>query len=322
MATIASLPAELLLAIFEYTPEIYHQHLSRYALVCRAWRTPAQQCLFGVIELHASNASAFLRSPGRAKYATRDLGFGDTVDVETGKAVLDACRGVRALDVGWEPVSGGYTWCSSPGAEDVKDLVLAYPESFPADAALLPLHLRSLKIFTDGVLSDNTIQSIFSSSTDTLTTLQVVLGWGDNSKGSVTRLATFFNNVAFPNLHTLLIDTTGTQEFAPTLISSLPNIKALSVQCRGWSDIYIVAENVNVQLTNLAITFTESLDEKYQERTLQELEAILKRPNLAGLTRLSLPEVQQPLLDSPGWTALLEECETRSIALLCAEGYM
>ncbi|KAL8277294.1 hypothetical protein RQP46_010247 [Phenoliferia psychrophenolica] len=59
-----------------------------------------------------------------------------------------------------------------------------------------------------------------------------------------------------------------------------------------------------------------------KENTIEELLSILKLPNLVGIRRLEIPKVQKDNLAGEAGLALLDECEERSISLLCRYGWL
>ncbi|KAL8286896.1 hypothetical protein RQP46_003902 [Phenoliferia psychrophenolica] len=58
------------------------------------------------------------------------------------------------------------------------------------------------------------------------------------------------------------------------------------------------------------------------EETLEELVITIRLPNLSGLCRLEIPMVSKDALAGEAGLALLDECEERSISLLCRYGYL
>ncbi|KAL8277319.1 hypothetical protein RQP46_010272 [Phenoliferia psychrophenolica] len=59
-----------------------------------------------------------------------------------------------------------------------------------------------------------------------------------------------------------------------------------------------------------------------ESKTIKELLRTIKLPNLQGLRRLELPKVSKDELAGNVGLALLEECEKRSISLLCRYGWL
>ncbi|KAL8286975.1 hypothetical protein RQP46_003981 [Phenoliferia psychrophenolica] len=58
------------------------------------------------------------------------------------------------------------------------------------------------------------------------------------------------------------------------------------------------------------------------ESIIEEITYTIKLPNLEGLRRIEIPTVLKDELAGETGLALLDECEERSISLLCRYGYL
>lgn len=100
------------------------------------------------------------------------------------------------------------------------------------------------------------------------------------------------------------------------LLAALPLLSTLEMRMNE-DDIETIAAEPR-SLTTLALTATgESV-----QRLLQALLDAVKSSNLDLLHRIEIPKVSCSDLEGPIGFALLEECEKRSIALLCRYGFM
>ncbi|KAL8277037.1 hypothetical protein RQP46_010571 [Phenoliferia psychrophenolica] len=125
-----------------------------------------------------------------------------------------------------------------------------------------------------------------------------------------------------------------------------------SLVCRRWRDPAqrVLFQNVDgghewcssahtEGLTSLSITYPESVTAvgacaiptlqsliftnfQMSEAIIAELLRIIKLPNLEGVRRLEIPMVSKDELAGEAGLALLDECEERSISLLCRYGYL
>ncbi|KAL8277033.1 hypothetical protein RQP46_010567 [Phenoliferia psychrophenolica] len=78
-----------------------------------------------------------------------------------------------------------------------------------------------------------------------------------------------------------------------------------------------VGASVVATLQNLVFTKIEM-----DEDELAALLRLIKLPNLAGLRRLEIAAVSKDELAGETGLALLDECEERSISLLCRYGWL
>lgn len=112
-ATIASLPPELLGELFGcFQCSFVFAHLARFALVCRAWREPAQQALFSVLFLGGnSQPIAYLNSPAKQRYRVKSLVL-HCLDPVTESELRDVCPDLRSLDLElpFRTSDDGYRW--------------------------------------------------------------------------------------------------------------------------------------------------------------------------------------------------------------------
>ncbi|KAL8276373.1 hypothetical protein RQP46_011218 [Phenoliferia psychrophenolica] len=108
--------------------------------------------------------------------------------------------------------------------------------------------------------------------------------------------------------------------------SNLVGLESLSVQypelfppnpaALGFSNLRDLEVSLPT-LQNIVLTRTTK-----DEVSLSELLRITKNPNVAGLRRLEIPMVSKDELAGETGLALLDECEERSISLLCRYGYL
>lgn len=104
MASIHSLPSELLDQIFGYLTR--HQTL---ALVCRAWRAPAQRALFSrVCFCSVQQALAWMSAPARSRFQTTHLHLRAP---DVGPTELAAGRYITSLTL--DENLFWYHWCTS-----------------------------------------------------------------------------------------------------------------------------------------------------------------------------------------------------------------
>ena len=121
----------------------------------------------------------------------------------------------------------------------------------------------------------------------------------------------------FPNLRTLVLAGVNNLDVLGDLISSSPSLKRLEIKPFDQHLLKAVCRSVSTTLEVLSLTGAGS-----QVGILEYLRPALELPNLAGLRRLNLPTFTKPGLGSQAGIALLEECEARSVSLLCRYGYM
>ncbi|KAL8277316.1 hypothetical protein RQP46_010269 [Phenoliferia psychrophenolica] len=333
MATIDSLPSELLSAIFSHLslhPD--YRDLRATSLVCRRWQDPAQGTLFQTVLLRSERQGrAWLQSPARTRHYTRRPELQS--DEHHWEDVMEACPGLQAWIVG-VPGGEGHLW----GSEDAKldlnaleSLSILHPEHFPTSGALLPPSLRHLELYLDcgGLdhptpdlpsLTSSSLHHIFSSSVrQSLTSLHLV---GLERDSIAHRLLQVLVSNPFPNVLHLILEDIAIPKAWPTLLSPFPALLTLElIEGRdaetGRDKLEALGASVPSTLQNLIITTLRK-----EETTLVALLRIIKLPNFESLRRLELPTVRKDDLARKAGLALLEECELRTISILCRDGYL
>ncbi|KAL8279960.1 hypothetical protein RQP46_007541 [Phenoliferia psychrophenolica] len=310
-----SLPIELLADIFEACGQ---GDLARHALVCRTWWKPAQQALFGIVELGGeASARAWLRSPARARHTTRtlelDVSSGSYLSTGTAAKVLQACPYLRSLSVNSANPDNMYAWSSSAPSSSLQSLAIGWPEFFPMDADHPPLthRLRRLTLNAGDQIDPRQIHQILISSKETLVQLELTSA---RSGTTLTRLADFFTLEVFANVRSLVLVNADAYSSWPALIASLPNLTSLEVRhLYGQEGITAVGLSATTGIEDLSL----SMRSFYEPSTLKKLRNMIKLPNLAGLRRLRLNLVgaSWAAFDEPVGRALRKECEKRDIRI-------
>lgn len=116
MATIDSLPFELVLNIFDYC-SIYDRDEVKFCLVCRRWRDPAERALYSrVVFITERSALGWLGSPARRRHRTQSLSLWRGIGKEVGLSLLEACPDLFHLEVSCDGTAA-HDWCRSDAAK-------------------------------------------------------------------------------------------------------------------------------------------------------------------------------------------------------------
>ncbi|KAL8276334.1 hypothetical protein RQP46_011259 [Phenoliferia psychrophenolica] len=319
MATIHSLPSELLLEVLELAAS-NEKHLAFLALVCRQWTAPAQRLLFQSVRIDdAREARAWLACPARTTHTTTTLTLGDGLDEQTGSDVLDSCPDLLRLNLEIPYLKGGgYHRLTRVHLKGLKALLLMYPEDFPVVADRpIPQSVVHLSVWADNNLSTSQIQNILLPSQDSLKVLELHLA---RHLPTLAGFATFFSSVPFSHVRSLVLGRSYAYREWPALTKSLPSLTSLEIRVhQNTEGVTVVGACATPTLETLS--FTESY---LWEDDIDELGRIIKLSNLEGLRRLNLLDTPKEAFDGPavGGLALLEECEKRGIVVYCKCGYL
>ncbi|KAL8277005.1 hypothetical protein RQP46_010539 [Phenoliferia psychrophenolica] len=106
----------------------------------------------------------------------------------------------------------------------------------------------------------------------------------------------------------------------PQIMAAFPALVTLEIAnpMRQTVD-FVAAVGASVVATLQNLIFTSI---KMEEITIAELLRVIKLPNLAGVHRLEIPMTSKDDFVGEAGLALLDECEKRSISLLCRYGYL
>ncbi|KAL8281290.1 hypothetical protein RQP46_006324 [Phenoliferia psychrophenolica] len=338
MATIDSLAPELLHEILEHVP-LYSDLLSA-SLICRRWREPAQRALFQTVSFSSNGSEVrrrktrlWLDSPARPRYRTQSLDFG-WIRTQSSllSEVLEATPNLESLEFG--PVEGvGLDWCPPLGvqvANNLKKLKLEYPADSPTNATYRPLelsHLRSLDLHVcgndDGVFPLNLLKAIFHPASDTLTFICLHTPLEE----SITNLLVdVFAAAPFQHVRHLVLD--GWDNVTSTwcrILKSFPSLLTLELADDiGFNYIpedVVTAAGESVPPTLENLIFSDGCG-GFNSGALETLLDTIRLPNLTSLRRLAFPMISKDWLANVVGFALLDECEERSISLLCRYGYL
>ncbi|KAL8280074.1 hypothetical protein RQP46_007655 [Phenoliferia psychrophenolica] len=216
-----------------------------------------------------------------------------------------------------------------------------YPERFPPDSAPLVLpNLRHLEVYVDGGENDDggddeddedewlslaTIEAIFTPFRQSLLSLRLVDLQSDTiAKRLVKVLA---GAEPFSHVRHLAFQVPGYDAFRVVcdIISAFPSLVTLELEL--FVGIYTPGQQVAVvaELGDTAPSTLQNLifnSAGMDEDVIMEILDTIKCPNLEGLRRLEVPAVSKDGLKGEAGLALLDECEKRSISLLCRYGYL
>ncbi|KAL8277295.1 hypothetical protein RQP46_010248 [Phenoliferia psychrophenolica] len=126
----------------------------------------------------------------------------------------------------------------------------------------------------------------------------------------------------FPLVRRLVLEDATGYEFWPKLLPSFPPLLTLELNGHaidGGTVESVAAVGASVVATLRNLIFTKI---KMDEDELAELLRIIKLPNLAGLRRLEISMTPKDAFAGKAGLALLDECEKRSISLLCRYGWL
>ncbi|KAL8280056.1 hypothetical protein RQP46_007637 [Phenoliferia psychrophenolica] len=311
MATIHSLPPELLFEVFEHLSRLsiagYKSILLNASLVCRHWREPSQRKLFEHLDFrNRTQSTAWSRSPARSRYVPKTLDFGKWRDVGyQPMEVLDACSNLEVLSFGDIDIGNKqWEWCAGNAGKAAFRL-----RHFGLTITILPY------------LNLPAITSILSSSSVSLTSLRLAGQW---DRGKCMGLPTFLTLLAatpLPHVHTLILTTTNL--LLPELLSSFSSLAKLEL---FWlSDFPLSKQSMRAVGACAPATLRTLTLSGYGmgKGALEELLAILMSPVLlVGLCRLELPMVLKYQLAGETGIKLLEECEKRKVLLTYCYGYL
>ncbi|KAL8277338.1 hypothetical protein RQP46_010291 [Phenoliferia psychrophenolica] len=102
------------------------------------------------------------------------------------------------------------------------------------------------------------------------------------------------------------------------MFASLPFLATLELdEDYDFDAVAFIGISPLPKLQNLVLTGTQA-----SEDTFLELTQLIKLPNLKSLRRLELPMTLKDDFAVEAGLALLDECEKRSISLLCRYGYL
>ncbi|KAL8277296.1 hypothetical protein RQP46_010249 [Phenoliferia psychrophenolica] len=216
-------------------------------------------------------------------------------------------------------VDGGYEWCRSVHAEGLVSLLLAYPDNFPINAGPINTpNLRHLSVFVN-IKVVSWSKSIFSPTHHYLESLTLERLDDECAPALIACLSA----KPFPLVrHLVLEDATG-YKFWPTLLPSFPSLLTLEILGPPYGNgtveesVTAVGASVVATLQNLVFTYLTM-----EEAAMAELLRVIKLPHLAGLRRIEIPMVSKDKLAGEAGLALLDECEKRSISLLCRYGWL
>jgi hypothetical protein len=191
-----------------------------------------------------------------------------------------------------------------------------YPGDLPHEPEISPCQLRHLQLDVYDAIPQITLQALLKPSRDTLSRLHLS---GVAELSTIGTLASILAGGNFPCLQSLVLDNSESEHYPilSNLLAALPLLSTLEMPHMNEDDIRTIAAEPR-SLSTLALTAT---GERVQ-RLLQALLDAVKSFNLNLLHRIEIPKVSWSDLEEPTGFALLEECEKRSIALLCRYGFM
>lgn len=130
------LPDEVLNPIFEFLSTTGDKISA--CLVCRRWRGPGQRALFGDVNLSGFHGP-WLKSPAaELKRRTRRLVFNALApEIPDSKRVLDGCRKVVSLTLGWT-TAGDNSLLHHPSLAHLHSLTVRSDSTTRAQSSLCP----------------------------------------------------------------------------------------------------------------------------------------------------------------------------------------
>ncbi|KAL8280053.1 hypothetical protein RQP46_007634 [Phenoliferia psychrophenolica] len=124
----------------------------------------------------------------------------------------------------------------------------------------------------------------------------------------------------FPLVRHLVLDDSTEFDVWPNVIGHFPSLITLEIMDHTGDDtaesLFAVGASVPATLQNLLLNSFRGDD------SIILLLRIIKLPNLAGLHRIEVPMTPKSAFENVAGLALLDECEERSITLLCRYGYV
>ncbi|KAL8277323.1 hypothetical protein RQP46_010276 [Phenoliferia psychrophenolica] len=212
------------------------------------------------------------------------------------------------------------------GINDIESLTIVYPEYFPTEPAALSLpNLRHLEVYVDvgddeEPLKISTLEALFLPLHKSVVSLGLVGGEYLEGDATVARLAKVLAAEPFQHVLHLSLEQTS-EEYWPDLLPSFPSL--VTLELTGRSD-YLAVEAIGlcVPPTIQRLVFVDFDTEDQDFNSFSRLLPVIKLPNLAGLRQLEFPRVSKDELAGETGLALLDECEKRSISLLCSYGYL
>lgn len=199
-----------------------------------------------------------------------------------------------------------------------------FPEHMSLTASPLPFRTRHLSIHLDYPDIDSSIlKMIFGPNRSSLASLKL---FTLANSATSRRLIDFFARAPFTNVRSLVLD----QSFAfsdwPDLVKAFPFLAHLDFTYDGdvLSDdleaqiLEAVGSCVPSTLQRLRLRYPPSA---YRKR-IMGIKSFIGLPNLVGIRHLELPTLRKDDFACEAGVALLQECEERSVSLLCRYGYL
>ncbi|KAL8277346.1 hypothetical protein RQP46_010299 [Phenoliferia psychrophenolica] len=207
-----------------------------------------------------------------------------------------------------------------------------YPQRFPyePDPLVFP-NLRHLEVELNGVLgmmpgafSRRTLKAIFSPFCKSLVSLRLN---GLIIDTTATRLVKVLSAAPFVYVRHLSLEGLGIPSLIlRDLLSTFPSLITLEFAEPGAGEDYIAGELISSTGDGAPATLQNLIFNiglcPVDEEAITELLRVIKLPNLKGLRSIEIPIVSKDELASEPGLALLDECEERSISLLCRYGYL
>ncbi|KAL8281439.1 hypothetical protein RQP46_006123 [Phenoliferia psychrophenolica] len=304
MATIHSLATETLIEIFEELDRIgipgaslsLRPNLCSCALVCQAWRAPAQLVLFGKVALGDralyivepdqlilygphTHTLAWLFSPARTRYHTRHL-----------------CLSVNDIDI---------------------------PRRWPADSGPLSftINLDGLGVAFDLELP---LENLLGSSSETLNSLYFI---HVEEKAAAEILMPYFSSVAFPvtSITFALSDQTHSLPLCSCFLS-LSRIEItfdlgrLSPQMHDAVGALLRLKNPSIEELSFGMAWFSQQPNDWE--WLYSLIDLVELSRFPRLRHLRLPFAPKASFERESGVALLKLCKDRSIAVVSEDGYV
>ena len=214
---------------------------------------------------------------------------------------------------GDQPLFGG----SVSGSVSIPPVRVLTPIRYPCGP--LKVRTRHLQLHLDHEeLDSRTFSDIIEPSRHTLASLHLT-SLGEST--TAENLVGFLTAAQFPSVRFLTLEDSDAFSAWPRIIKSLPSL--INLVIIRWTASYeeqvfmirALGNSVSVTILHLCC-FLNDPD------SLKEILHLLHRPNFAGIRHLELPTIGKEDFASEAGLALLNECEKRSISLLCRYGYM
>ncbi|KAL8286868.1 hypothetical protein RQP46_003874 [Phenoliferia psychrophenolica] len=172
---------------------------------------------------------------------------------------------------------------------------------------------------SDDYLSSSLLESIFQPVCNSLTFLHLVFLDSTSTARSLVRILAA---APFPHVLYLVLEHCEVYKQWPNIFKAFPSLLTLEVSEEGCDrstrEASVIAVGASVAPTLEALIFTSRMSKD----TLKQILHTVKLPNLGGLRRLEIRRVGKGDLAGETGLALLDECEERSISLLCRYGYL